>query len=187
MRGATIVNVGRIARIDISIHAPHAGCDKFEGLGFVFDGNFNPRTPCGVRLLHTFPITFIYSISIHAPHAGCDLQLADKIESAVTISIHAPHAGCDKQRKRDFVYRPEFQSTHPMRGATCMRQSAQIQRDISIHAPHAGCDKISSAGMTVGTNFNPRTPCGVRPLRAVRPVRRRSAFQSTHPMRGATA
>ena len=39
---------------EISIHAPHAGCD----LGFVLElitvQDFNPRTPCGVRLLSSY-------------------------------------------------------------------------------------------------------------------------------------
>ena len=56
-----------------------------------------------------------------------------------------------------------FQSTHPMRGATC-RPSRRVAGD---------------------GHFNPRTPCGVRHLAAA--VRlRRMRFQSTHPMRGAT-
>ena len=36
--------------IGISIHAPHAGCDKAK-IAFYEDLiDFNPRTPCGVRL-----------------------------------------------------------------------------------------------------------------------------------------
>ena len=33
---------------------------------------------------------------------------------------------------------------------------------ISIHAPLAGCDDTSAASITATTDFNPRTPCGVR-------------------------
>ena len=56
---------------------------------------------------------------------------------------------------------------------------------ISIHAPLAGCDRVESAGRFYHRNFNPRTPCGVRPFfRGMKSTA--SLFQSTHPLRGAT-
>ncbi len=78
-----------------------------------------------------------------------------------------------------------FQSTHPLRGATpdVVRQKAK--RLISIHAPLAGCDFVSACPVVPPLDFNPRTPCGVRPW-----TRSSSGasgeFQSTHPLRGAT-
>ena len=35
---------------EISIHAPRAGCDGSSQLLGIGLGDFNPRTPCGVRL-----------------------------------------------------------------------------------------------------------------------------------------
>ena len=105
------------------------------------------------------------------------------------ISIHAPLAGCDIKHNLPFLSPPPaFQSTHPLRGATsimCSLSSAcpyfnprtpcgvrhirELMRQehviISIHAPLAGCDAI-------------RSRCFQRSL---------SGFQSTHPLRGATA
>ena len=78
------------------------------------------------------------------------------------ISIHAPHAGCDGNSSR-----------------------IKKTEEISIHAPHAGCDGVCRGRYNPQVNFNPRTPCGVRP-RTTRRTRRRTGFQSTHPMRGAT-
>ena len=124
-----------------------------------------------------------------------------------------------------------FQSTHPLRGAT--RYTAQkhpnkwnfnprtpcgVRPDtfsnrvshspISIHAPLAGCDTSPVTRYLTISNFNPRTPCGVRQIillfssstRYFNPrtpcgVRRSflsiskvcEKFQSTHPLRGATA
>ena len=131
------------------------------------------------------PDRFRRTISIHAPHAGCDdvrpvevpkyknfnprtpcgvRHLRKQLGSLPgDISIHAPHAGCDadvNQRSRS--------------------------REISIHAPHAGCDSISRALLFGAIHFNPRTPCGVRRRTLRWPVCSR-VFQSTHPMRGATA
>ena len=57
--------------------------------------------------------------------------------------------------------------------------------DISIHAPLAGCDRTQKTTRPAGANFNPRTPCGVRPG-ALSLSHLSSEFQSTHPLRGAT-
>ena len=107
-----------------------------------------------------------------------------------------------------FLQVEEFQSTHPARGATACWRGERRYRLISIHAPREGCDEppLSLFGMT--TNFNPRTPRGVR--RYPTSPRRISCtisihapregcdstnatfaqfqmiFQSTHPARGAT-
>ena len=100
----------------ISIHAPRAGCDHTAGFKRFLQADFNPRTPCGVRLKlenhsrsekrfqSTHPvrgatavvgdnIDFL-KISIHAPRAGCDLTF-DAADGDTFISIHAPRAGCD--------------------------------------------------------------------------------------------
>ena len=55
------------------------------------------------------------------------------------ISIHAPLAGCDKS-------------------AMTAAEGAMI----SIHAPLAGCDWRRDAKDPEASNFNPRTPCGMR-------------------------
>ena len=101
-----------------------------------------------------------------------------------------------------------FQSTHPMRGATFSVPTPPTGDRISIHAPHAGYDIIFIRVLLKDFYFNPRTPCGVRldsaphkvycvqisihaphagcDLRARCSSPIRSAFQFTHPMRGAT-
>ena len=83
-----------------------------------------------------------------------------------TISIHALHAECDDT----LIFAQHLRST------------------ISIHALHAECDLVWEILATVPeTNFNPRTPCGVRHEKEgeINGFRRR--FQSTHSMRSATA
>ena len=80
----------------------------------------------------------------------------------------------------------KFQSTHPMRGATVIAQHAAQRAEISIHAPHAGCDCRDRKRGAVRRHFNPRTPCGVRLVHG-ESGRDSLRFQSTHPMRGATA
>ena len=78
------------------------------------------------------------------------------------ISIHAPLAGCDQNP-----------------------QVSEESARISIHAPLAGCDGAFRQRLPACTDFNPRTPCGVRRwLRTHADAQ--SKFQSTHPLRGAT-
>ena len=169
----------------ISIHAPLAGCDAPRGLeavgGIAFQSthplrgatitytffepnrrHFNPRTPCGVRLLYRIMELYGCTISIHAPLAGCDLKDssycsragafqsthplrgATKIVAArdgwTNISIHAPLAGCDMTAAKSRPLLLLFQSTHPLRGATTGCGTIRGGYRISIHAPLAGCD-----------------------------------------------
>ena len=81
-----------------------------------------------------------------------------------SISIHAPHAGRDSVPTSSWSSILTFQSTRPMRGATEI--NTNLATDIK--------------------DFNPRTPCGVRPL-CNRWTIGTSLFQSTHPLRGATS
>ena len=125
------------------------------------------------------------------------------------ISIHAPLAGCDAARPARCTRLRAFQSTHPLRGATLIPSNSAAFFCISIHAPLAGCDSSYLAVSLWMADFNPRTPCGVRPCpryparqptpgdfnpRTPCGVRRAACsldnykfkFQSTHPLRGAT-
>mgnify|MGYP004441631819 CR=1 FL=1 len=79
----------------------------------------------------------------------------------ISISIHAPREGCDIMLKRSDDM-TQFQSTHPVRGATAGLGGYQANQLISIHAPREGCDNAQQAERTF------------------------IEFQSTHPVRGAT-
>lgn len=76
--------------------------------------------------------------------AGCDPSSIVVDNIAGLISIHAPRAG---------VRRRYLHFDH-------------VCRRISIHAPHAGCDCTHKCRSALSFYFNPRTPCGVRPLQA---------------------
>ncbi len=65
------------------------------------------------------------------------------------ISIHAPREGCDLSVNGSQFRTNEFQSTHPVKGATdALNAYARGQR-ISIHAPREGCDGPSGPGAGV--------------------------------------
>ena len=136
MRGATGPSKGVPREYDISIHAPHEGCDE----------------PIYIRQ-YTWS-----TISIHAPQEGCDV-IPQAVVGDTYISIHAPHEGCDTAGVYGGRGRySKFQSTHPMRGATALPGTAAGSAVISIHAPHEGCDSHSFLPSVISLYFNPRTP-----------------------------
>ena len=128
-----------------------------------------------------------YYISIHAPLAGCDPGLLLLLFFGIKISIHAPLAGCDRRTLVIPSSFDGFQSTHPLRGATNHQIRLKSRFFISIHAPLAGCDRPARRNRQSCAHFNPRTPCGVRPSRSCSRPSTTATFQSTHPLRGATA
>ena len=193
-------------QLKISIHAPLAGCDPGVHRMAARPENFNPRTPCGVRPLQDVPVyaanvfqsthplrgatkrlqnlASAWQISIHAPLAGCDVIAAKNTHNITNFNPRTP-CGVRRRRKYPRCRRVQFQSTHPLRGATPHEAQRRRAHDISIHAPLAGCDGCQNNIFHKILHFNPRTPCGVRLQREYRDFRKRQ-FQSTHPLRGAT-
>ena len=140
LRGATSIGRNTLRNRAISIHAPLAGCDISVAKAAGLCAHFNPRTPCGVRRLAFDENGNLVKFQSTHPLRGATLCVMTVLAKRL-ISIHAPLAGCD-----------------PPLSASGTAVS------ISIHAPLAGCDRLNyQAGLTP-QNFNPRTPCGVRPL-----------------------
>ena len=95
MRGATGRGWWFHWREYISIHAPHARCDLVGQKNSFAIFDFNPRTPCEVRLKinHYFLLLSLFQ-STH-PMRGA--TFAPRIfRPKYYISIHAPHARCDR-------------------------------------------------------------------------------------------
>ena len=133
-------NIAAKGRHIISIHAPRVGsdcrscCSKRQGTGFqstlpvwgatirpspsVWRGtyfnprspcgerlvlyrdklpkfHFNPRSPCGERLIAVHSCWMVLIISIHAPRVGSDLAPDFSEVHKFCISIHAPRVGSD--------------------------------------------------------------------------------------------
>ena len=128
--------------------------------------DFNPRSPCGERLTPVDLIGTTILISIHAPLAGND---ADYLESAEvsSISIHAPLAGNDLFFFCCCNDSGIFQSTLPLRGTTVMATLDDPAALISIHAPLAGNDAVLVSQSPAHGDFNPRSPCGERPSSSI--------------------
>ena len=170
--------------------------------------HFNPRAPCGAR-----PVS-LPARRRHAnfnPRAPCGArQCRHPLRSG--HRYFNPRAPCgarlDVLDLSDLT--PEFQSTRPLRGATCCCGfNRRLDAIISIHAPLAGRDRGCAPPPSASGHFNPRAPCGARqqcvppsfPCNVISihaPLAGRDnerlflvtiliIFQSTRPLRGATS
>ena len=171
--------------------------------------NFNPRAPYGARRAVGFYGSHGVPISIHAPHTGRDHQRWAVRWLLCRISIHAPHTGRDLPLLRQPCRRAfqstrpirgattwisvivasifAFQSTRPIRGATGLDGAAvRPSSDFNPRAPYGARQNSQTCG-TKYSNFNPRAPYGAR--RSVFQLQQycQFQFQSTRPIRGATA
>ena len=132
--------IDRCAGHQISIHAPRVGCDHWALVPGRRVMLFQSTHPVwGATSLQGRDGEHPPRISIHAPRVGCDNAPVHGGQLA-GISIHAPRVGCD-----------------------AVHGTPDIAEAISIHAPRVGCDGTSRTSSTLNRDFNPRTPCGVRP------------------------
>ena len=166
LRGATNQGLGSIYAGNISIHAPLAGRDHaFFDLFQIFPRfqstrplrgatsqtrlmgltilDFNPRAPCGARLERCLKQWALKTFQSTRPLRGAT-SLGRSGQWHRRISIHAPLAGRD-------------------------RQAEEHGKDlaISIHAPLAGRDSCARSTPGRIAHFNPRAPCGARPMSIV--------------------
>ena len=118
---------------------PARGATELLELPTYHEGNFNPRTPRGVR-------------PGGAARRRCEHDFNPRTPRGVR-----------PKGRQGGLSMPEFQSTHPARGATHSNSVMFLRRYY----------------------FNPRTPRGVRHLGIILKIIK-STFQSTHPARGAT-
>ena len=145
----------------ISIHAPLAGSDSLSPMFCRLCPYFNPRSPCGERLLKREGEACYVAFQSTLPLRGATHRHTQR-GNRYSISIHAPLAGSD---------------SGPV--------GSVANLTISIHAPLAGSDLPARPYTNPRRNFNPRSPCGERPLGLI-PYDMALVFQSTLPLRGAT-
>ena len=130
-----------VARKEISIHAPLAGCDCAFFIFFKAVAHFNPRTPRGVRRVYMTGIMIFGLFQSTHPSRGATDTQRFAIPST-NISIHAPLAGCDSRAELWLNPKMYFNPRTP-RGVRQYRCGMWYRR---------------------ANNFNPRTPRGVRRL-----------------------
>ena len=103
------------------------------------------------------------------------------------ISIHAPRVGCDLLPSPSPRQLQEFQSTHPVWGATVFAIYRKYESFvISIHAPRVGCDNGRKSQSVAAGIFQSTHPVWGATLTCSKIRRKSKIFQSTHPVWGAT-
>ena len=110
--------------------------EPIDGLANAFQSTLPLRGATNARSREIAAIL----ISIHTPLAGSDVRRGPVEPARQGISIHTPLAGSDLQIKGLSAGPLTFQSTLPLRGATCLSVRSCRSRLISIHTPLAGSD-----------------------------------------------
>ena len=151
---------------------------------FSQDIYFNPRPPCGRRLLFIGHRSAEVSISTHVPRAGDDSALHHAIYVR-PISTHVPRAGDDRISSSSATAATSFQPTSPVRETTRLSGNAFPRPSISTHVPRAGDDASPPFLFHSRPYFNPRPPCGRRRIERGFPQDRK-LFQPTSPVRETT-
>ena len=163
---------------------------------------FNPRPPCGGRRGQTMRLTSPQSfqstspvwrttarivnispalfISIHVPRVEDD-TIINIVEDAGAYFNPRPPCGGRPRKPKKSLSHGTFQSTSPVWRTTADYCMACSSRTISIHVPRVE-DDDSRAGICYQVlYFNPRPPCGGRPLCMIL-WQNSILFQSTSPV-----
>ena len=115
--GATAQTLRVRVRNNISIHAPRVGCDRPAAAGQGTGRYFNPRTPCGVRLLLSGAGANSFPFQSTHPVWGATLLCCVALRIQQAFQSTHPVWGATRL-KPIYTWPGRFQSTHPVWGAT---------------------------------------------------------------------
>ena len=145
----------------ISIHAPRVGSDWHCGCLLGCCSHFNPRSPCGERLIPIPGLRDIVIFQSTLPVWGATDVVWPELRSKV-ISIHAPRVGSDLAQTFNKQLDITFQSTLPVWGATAASRKSQLKRLFQSTLPVWGATTFRPHYHMILFDFNPRSPCGER-------------------------
>ena len=164
MWGATVLLPKLVKNRLISIHAPRVGRDctpslktlptmRFQSTRPVWGAtsilarqwgcfwNFNPRAPCGARLLVKFTAKITAIFQSTRPVWGAT-TFDGGIDYGNLISIHAPRVGRDRMDFAISAIERIFQSTRPVWGATWRKSAAELDKSFQSTRPVWGATLI---------------------------------------------
>ena len=149
--------------LEISIHAPLAGCDGAFIKNHALIDKFQSTHPLRGATNRPGAAKPRIAISIHAPLAGCDTATLTWQRSYEQFQSTHPLRGATDAAGGPTAKTRRFQSTHPLRGATQVLRLTELLSLVfqSTH-PLRGATTRSWNTALFMVNFNPRTPCGVR-------------------------
>ena len=209
LRGATLDLTLASAGVDISIHTPLAGSDRpytsSPKYSLLFQSTLPLRGATAEQLLRLQTNSFQSTLPLRG---ATRVHVRDAVLDLDVISIHTPLAGSDQNLVTSVIAAAKFQSTLPLRGATFAALAAFRQNQFQSTLPLRGATWSVPCRPSSWCNFNPHSPCGERQKIPHRPLRLhyfnphspcgerpmpaagrspRFLFQSTLPLRGATA
>ena len=155
--GSDALTLSRAATATISIHAPRTGSDVVRVVPVHRAGDFNPRSPYGERPGQQRKRAGKDRISIHAPRTGSDRRHDLTGTNSRDFNPRSPYGERLRVGKVKFVCFL-FQSTLPVRGATCDFKRSMRGMDISIHAPRTGSDTVEVSGYGAFDGFQSTLP-----------------------------
>ena len=146
----------------ISIHAPRAGRDLVCWLISSPRSHFNPRAPCGARLSRSSRNCIGRYFNPRAP-CGARLHGRQQRRRAIYFNPRAP-CGARHDLAHNILLGWEFQSTRPVRGATQNTTEGGADVEFQSTRPVRGATRRPCRWFRRRWNFNPRAPCGARPV-----------------------
>ena len=93
--------------------------------------------------------------------------MTDNLTGDIKVSTHAPLAGSDEVADFIAIESAMFQPTLPLRGATRDEALAVCMVVFQPTLPLRGATRTSGTSPLPLRRFNPRSPCGERPLHLV--------------------
>ena len=149
--------IGMTGTLTISIHAPREGSDM-EPFSCALCQNISIHAPREGSDRKGQESYIGVAISIHAPREGSDLIRCHN-SNRLQISIHAPREGSDGSYKSPLPECARFQSTLPVRGATCGTSAAEMPGyRFQSTLPVRGATCRSPPDRRCSPHFNPRSP-----------------------------
>ena len=162
-RGETLPYQGRQFSLEISIHSPLAGRDRYGLRWFHCHTHFNPLAPRGARHHQRGGMTMENRISIHSPLAGRDVPAAAGCRgNNHNFNPLAPR-GARPIRTAMVPLSHAFQSTRPSRGETSSTgRHDHGKQNFNPLAPRGARPKHRPRGRAGAKHFNPLAPRGAR-------------------------
>ena len=161
LRGATFGIHSPSTVFAISIHAPLTGRDRRRSTTRLFRIYFNPRAPCGARLLAFSRLAlFMLYFNPRAPY-GARLSTGYDTSDGWNFNPRAPYgARLPAPWTKDLVI--QFQSTRPLRGATSLGKYIPLTMAFQSTRPLRGATRLPVSESARYGDFNPRAPYGAR-------------------------
>ena len=121
---------------------------------------FNPRAPCGARLVGGDSFALFRRFQSTRPVRGATVCRSSSAHS-FPVSIHAPRAGRDAARVHSHRFKCSFNPRAPCGARQRIRVRSSLTRRFNPRAP-CGARLVPSQACSIPPCFNPRAPCGAR-------------------------